>query len=158
MKRRVLIGSVAVSALAGSARGQEVFPGRAVTIVVAFPPGGQADVDVVCAFDSTCIGCDVDGGSCATGTIDFSLARNSGKPVTQNITSYFRATGCIDIAGEEGVCDTGDIAFRNEWIFNIEQLLYYYWDYDNYGNKLVNIRFCNTEDVEGACEGGTIVL
>jgi tripartite-type tricarboxylate transporter receptor subunit TctC len=43
MKRRVLIGSAA-AALVGTARAQETFPSRPVTIVVAFPPGGQADV------------------------------------------------------------------------------------------------------------------
>ena len=44
MKRRVLIGSAAAAALAGAARAQEVFPSRPVSMVVAFPPGGQADV------------------------------------------------------------------------------------------------------------------
>ena len=44
MKRRVLIGSGAALALARPAVAQEGFPGRPVTMVVAFPPGGQADV------------------------------------------------------------------------------------------------------------------
>ncbi len=44
MKRRVLIGSAAAAAFAGAARAQEVFPSRPVSMVVAFPPGGQADV------------------------------------------------------------------------------------------------------------------
>jgi hypothetical protein len=119
-------------------------------------PGGQTDVDVVCDFDTACIGCDIDGGSCATGNLDFSLAGHNGKPVTQNITSVFRASGCIDV-NLSGVCDAGDINFNNEWIFNIAQLESYYWDYDNEGNRIVQIRFCNTEDVPGACSGGTIV-
>jgi hypothetical protein len=120
-------------------------------------PGGHTDVDVVCAFDATCLGCNIDGGDCALGNIDFSLAGHNGKPQTDNITSVFRATGCIDLGGVAGVCDAGDIIFRNEWIFNIEQLLYYYWDYDNQGNRVVQIRFCDTEDVPGACSGGAIV-
>ena len=119
-------------------------------------PGGSTNVDVVCEFDTTCIGCDIVGGDCATGGIDFDLAGHSGKPRTENITSVFRATGCIDL-NASGTCDSGDIAFNNEWIFNIEQLLYYYWDYDNNGNRIVNIRFCNTEDVAGACSGGVIL-
>jgi hypothetical protein len=118
--------------------------------------GGYANVDVVCTWDSTCLGCDIDGGSCDTGNIDFSLTRGSGKPVTQNITSIFRASGCLDL-NSSGTCDTGDISFTNEWIFNIEQLAEYYWSYDNHGNRLTQIRFCNTEDVEGACSGGTIL-
>lgn len=44
MKRRVLIGSGAALALARPAVAQEGFPSRPVTMVVAFPPGGQADV------------------------------------------------------------------------------------------------------------------
>ena len=44
MKRRVLIGSGAALALARPAVAQEGFPSRPVTLVVAFPPGGQADV------------------------------------------------------------------------------------------------------------------
>lgn len=44
MKRRVLIGSAAAAALARGAAAQETFPSRPVTVVVAFPPGGQADV------------------------------------------------------------------------------------------------------------------
>lgn len=43
MKRRVLLGAAAAAA-AFPAAAQEAFPARAVTVVVAFPPGGQADV------------------------------------------------------------------------------------------------------------------
>ena len=120
-------------------------------------PGGHTNVDVVCTFDATCLGCNIDGGSCDTGNIDFDLEGHNGKPVTENITSVFRASGCIDVGGEVGVCDAGDIRFSNEWIFNIAQLEEYYWDYDNAGNRLVQIRFCNVEGVEGACSGGEIV-
>ncbi|MGH9777651.1 MAG: hypothetical protein ACRD5I_04495 [Candidatus Acidiferrales bacterium] len=126
------------------------------------PGGPGASVDVVCDFDDTCLTCDIDdpngeGDTCAMGNIDFTLVRNSGKPVRQNITNVFRASGCIDLGGTAGVCDAGDIQFNNEWIFNIEQLLSYYWDYTNDGLRLAQIRFCNTEGVEGACSGGTIV-
>ena len=119
-------------------------------------PGGQTTVDVVCDFDTTCVGCNIDAGDCALDTIDITLLGHNGKPLTQNITKYFRASGCIDV-NLSGVCDAGDINFNNEWIFNIAQLESYYWDYDNEGNRIVQIRFCNTEDVPGACSGGTIV-
>ncbi len=121
--------------------------------VYATPLGsrGRADVDMICDFDDTCIGCDIDGGdTCMTGNIDFSLARNSGRPVTQNITNVFRASGCIDLDGSED-CNKGDISFNNEWIFNSEQVEEYYWYYDNDGLRLAQIRFCNTEGVNGAC-------
>ena len=120
-------------------------------------PGGKTDVDVVCDFDSTCLECDIDSGNCGTGTIDFSLAGHSGKPVTKDITKFFRASGCID-RNASGTCDAGDISFSNEWIFNIEQLEYYYWDYDNDGNRVVQIRFCNVEDVPGSDCGPNVIL
>ncbi|MCX7685248.1 MAG: tripartite tricarboxylate transporter substrate binding protein [Acetobacteraceae bacterium] len=46
MKRRdILLGAAGAAALpALPARAQEAFPARAVTMVVAFPPGGQADI------------------------------------------------------------------------------------------------------------------
>ena len=44
MKRRVLLGTAAAAAFAGGAAAQDSYPSRPVTIVVAFPPGGQADV------------------------------------------------------------------------------------------------------------------
>lgn len=119
-------------------------------------PGGHTNVDVVCSFDASCLGCNIDGGDCATANIDFELLGHNGKPVTQNITSVFRASGCIDLDAS-GTCNTGDISFHNEWIFNIAQLVEYFWDYDNEGNRIVMIRFCNVEDVEGACSGGVIV-
>lgn len=123
-------------------------------------PGGHADVEVVCEFDDTCLGCNIDDvdGDCATGTMDFTLVRNSGKPVQQDITKYLRASGCIDLGGEEGVCDTGDLDFKNEWIFNIEQLLTYYWDYDNDGLRIAQIRFCDVEGVEGSDCGPNVIL
>jgi tripartite-type tricarboxylate transporter receptor subunit TctC len=44
MKRRVLIGAAAAAAFARGAAAQETYPSRPVSMVVAFPPGGQADV------------------------------------------------------------------------------------------------------------------
>ena len=120
-------------------------------------PYGQADVNVVCEFDDTCLNCDTEADSCYTDTVDFSLIRGKGKPVTQDITSHFRADGCIDVGGEVGVCDAGDIDFHNEWIFNIEQLLGYYWEYDNEGLRISQVRFCDAENGDNDCGGGTIV-
>ena len=74
----------------------------------------------------------------------FVAKRPGKKPITQDITNIFRATGCLDYAGEIGFCDTGDLEFRNIWIFNIEELDSYMWDYDNNGLKLLQVRFYET--------------
>ncbi|NKE45695.1 tripartite tricarboxylate transporter substrate binding protein [Roseomonas frigidaquae] len=44
MNRRTLLGATAALPFAGSALAQSDFPSRAMTMVVAFPPGGQADL------------------------------------------------------------------------------------------------------------------
>ena len=110
-------------------------------------PGGNSTIDVYCEFDlENCIGCDLTGApSCELGVVDYTLAGKNGQPKTENITSLFRASGCIDLVDDD-VCGPGDIQFNNEWIFNIEQLEEYYWVYDNHGNRIVQISFCDVED------------
>jgi len=75
----------------------------------------------------------------------FELTRSKGKPKVEDITDIFRAEGCLDLV-VDGICDSGDIEFRNLWIFNIEQLEYYMWDYDNNGLKLMQVRFYPSGD------------
>jgi len=104
-------------------------------------PGGKADVDVVCTFDDTVALSEVTAGMCVTGTIDFSLARNSGKPVRKDITQYMRATGCFVDAEDTCVKE-----FNNVWIFNLEALEQYYWAYTNDGLRVAQIRFCQGTD------------
>jgi tripartite-type tricarboxylate transporter receptor subunit TctC len=43
-RRRFVIGTAATSLAAGSASAQEVYPSRAITIIMAFPPGGLNDI------------------------------------------------------------------------------------------------------------------
>jgi hypothetical protein len=111
-------------------------------------PGGNAQVDVVCFFDSTVT---LDTGTselCAMelGGFDFEISRATGKPKREDISDVFRASGCIDTdVIPDGCGDTGDVVFNNVWIFNIEALLSYYWDYDNNGLKLFKVRFYETE-------------
>jgi hypothetical protein len=120
-------------------------------------PGGGANVDVVCEFDETCIDCNIVEGTCEMGNIDFDVYRGRGKPITEDITNVFRASGCIDADTEDGLfCgdDPLDIIFRRVWIFNVEELLTYYWDYDNNGLKLMQVRFCDSEDCGSVVSGG----
>lgn len=120
-------------------------------------PGGSANVDVVCEFDETCIDCNIVEGTCEMGNVDFDVVRGKNKPVTEDITGVFRANGCIDADTEDDLLcgdDPLDIIFRNVWIFNVEELMTYYWDYDNNGLKLMQVRFCDSENCGSVIAGG----
>jgi hypothetical protein len=108
-------------------------------------PGGSAIVTAECVFDATLVG----GGTCTDVLLQgsFQVDRTNGgsnKPRRQNISNVFRASGCLDLGGETGVCDSGDLQFSNVWIFNIDQLLSYWWDYDNTGLRNMQVRFYPT--------------
>jgi len=91
--------------------------------------------------------CTIDGliGSCADALLldTFTVDRDKGKPRRHDISDIFRATGCIDL-NDTTFCDSGDLQFTNVWIFNIPQLLDYFWDYTNTGLKLMQVRFYQT--------------
>ncbi len=70
----------------------------------------------------------------------FEVGRSKGKPSPVNITDVLSANGCLDV-NESGICDSGDLEFSNLWIFDIEQLLEYLWDYDNNGLQRMQVRF-----------------
>ena len=79
-----------------------------------------------------------------TDTLDlggFEVSRPKGKVgKAQDITGIFRASGCVD-KDESLDCNSGDIRFQNIWIFNLPFLESYFWDYDNNGLKLLQVRF-----------------
>ena len=102
------------------------------------PNAGQVIVNADCTIDGLI-------GSCADALLlnSFTVDRPKGKPRPQNISDVFRATGCIDV-NSSGFCDSGDLQFTNVWIFNIPQLLSYFWDYNNTGLKLMQVRFYQT--------------
>lgn len=110
-------------------------------------PGGAAIVTAECTYNLDVVDTNGTAGLECEDTLlmgSFEISRIKGKPQPVNITDIFRATGCLDMGGLEGVCDTGDLEFRNLWIFNIEQLVDYMWDYDNNGLKLMQLRFYET--------------
>jgi hypothetical protein len=107
-------------------------------------PGGGSIVTAECAFDGALVG----GGTCTDvllqGGFEVKRTNNgSNRPQRQDISGVFRATGCLDL-NTDGMCNTGDVEFKNAWIFNIEQLLSYWWDYDNTGLKNMQVRFYPT--------------
>jgi hypothetical protein len=110
-------------------------------------PGGKAQVDVVCSFDDTVLA-DLVEGSCADvplGSFDFELVRAGGKPVQKDITNFMRASGCFDTDGSL-TCDPDETTFNNVWIFNLDALEEYFWEYDNQGLRVAMIRFCEGTD------------
>jgi len=109
-------------------------------------PNGVAVVNATCAFDAPLAG----GGTCTDALLlsNITLKRTndgSNKPKRVDITDMFRATGCLDLDAN-GTCD---LQFTNVWIFNIPQLLDYFWDYDNNGLKLMQLRFYPSTDCGG---------
>ena len=105
-------------------------------------PKGGAIVQAECTYDVDVAPPD----STCTDTLlmgSFDINRTKGKPNPENITDVFRASGCLDINGDDA-CNTGDLQFSNIWIFNIPQLVEYFWDYDNNGLKVMQLRFYET--------------
>jgi len=77
------------------------------------------------------------------------LTRSAGKPQSVNINElfYVDVTLCTAMADPDGVPDSGDeyctqqIVYTDTWVFDIPELLEYYWNYDNKGLKLLQVRF-----------------
>ena len=101
-------------------------------------PNGGAIVNAECAFSDTTVG-DV---TCTDALLmgSFQVDRQRKKPERRDISDIFRASGCIDL-DKSGTCNTGDLQFTNVWIFNVPQLLSYFWNYDNNGLRLMQLRF-----------------
>jgi hypothetical protein len=99
-------------------------------------PGGQADVLANVTFEEGTYG------SLLMGSFD--LKRGKGKPKPVDISDIFRADGWIDV-DESGDFDPAiDTSFNDVWVFNVPTLLDYFWNYDNQGLKLMQVRFYPT--------------
>jgi hypothetical protein len=68
------------------------------------------------------------------------IARSTGKTQNLNINSLFYVDVTICTASLDGVC-TEMTTYTDTWVFDIPELLEYYWDYDNNGLKLLQVRF-----------------
>ena len=106
-------------------------------------PNGTAVVEAHCTYSSDVVDTTGTTGLTCEDTLlmgSFTIDRTKGQPKPVNITDIFRASGCLDL-NASGVCDTGDLTFANIWIFNIEQLVQYFWAYSNTNLKLMQVRF-----------------
>ena len=62
------------------------------------------------------------------------ISRETGKPKTVNINKLFYVDVTFLVGGEE-------VSYHNKWVFDIAEFLEYFWDYDNKGVKLLQVRF-----------------
>ena len=68
------------------------------------------------------------------------ISRSTGKPQNLNINNLFYVDVTICTASLDGVC-TEMTTYTDTWVFDIPELLEYYWDYDNNNLKLLQVRF-----------------
>src|SRR5262249_986651 len=108
-------------------------------------PNGNALVQAVCIIEGLTGTCED-----ALQLSSFTVTRSKGQPRPENISDIFRASGCVD-TNSSGACDKCDTMFKTVWIFNVPQLVSYFWDYTNTDLKLMQVRFYPTV---GGC--GTI--
>lgn len=73
------------------------------------------------------------------GYVDIERSKGSPKGVNINELFYVDVTLCTAI-DNEGNC-TEYVKYEDFWVFDIEELLGYYWDYNDNGLKLLQVRF-----------------
>ena len=97
-----------------------------VWLELAGKPGGGSNL-TTCQVDAT--GVEV----CSTeNTITLTGNRDPGKPKWTNVTKQL-LTICLDTTGD-GICDTRAFLFD-------DAAVNYMWQYDNFGNRLMKLRF-----------------
>ena len=72
------------------------------------------------------------------GCVDISRERR--KPQSENINELFYVDVTLTIFDEESG-ETVEVVYEDFWVFDIPELLDYYWDYDSDGLKLLQVRF-----------------
>jgi uncharacterized lipoprotein NlpE involved in copper resistance len=78
------------------------------------------------------------------------IARTKGSPTALNINKLFYVDVSLCTAADAGVC-TETASYSETWVFDIPELIEYYWDYDNTGLKLLQVRlYPCTLDASGA--------
>jgi hypothetical protein len=97
-------------------------------------PGGKVNVTAYGEFEDA-----VDGSTIINlGYVN--LARDTGKPVSVNINKLFFVDVSLCTDALLGVC-TETTTYTDTWVFAIQELMSYWWDYDNEGLKNLEVRF-----------------
>jgi hypothetical protein len=99
-------------------------------------PGGSSKIDAYGEFTDALDGSQI----ILLGYVN--IARTKGTPQTVNINQlfYVDVTLCIEVDAETATC-TKSVQYTDYWVFDIEELLGYWWEYDNQGLKLLQVRF-----------------
>ncbi len=99
-------------------------------------PGGKVDVTAYGNFTDA-----VDGSTLLPlGYVN--IARSAGKPQSVNINElfYVDVTICTGLNATTGTC-AEETTYTDYWVFDVPELLEYYWDYNNDGLRQLQVRF-----------------
>jgi len=99
-------------------------------------PGGKVKIDAYGNFTDAVNGTNL----ILLGYVN--IAREKGKPQSVNINElfYVDVTLCTKINETSGECEEW-VVYKDYWVFDIDELLEYYWEYNNKGLKLLQVRF-----------------
>lgn len=98
-------------------------------------PGGKVDINAYGEFEDAVETTKL----LWLGYVD--ISRTQGKPQSENINELFYVDVTLCIAVDAyGNC-IEEVVYEDYWVFDIEELLEYYWDYNNQGLKLLQVRF-----------------
>lgn len=103
-------------------------------------PGGDVHIEAWGEFS------DDIGAPIKLGEVD--LTRTKGKPQTVNINKLFYVDVILIVDGLE-------VEYENTWVFDIVELLEYYWEYYNNKLKLLQVRFYKVDEPTMAPGQGT---
>ncbi|MEK6934512.1 MAG: hypothetical protein AABW46_01410 [Nanoarchaeota archaeon] len=110
-------------------------------------PNGKVHIDAMGEFEDA-----VEGSTLILlGYVD--ISRNKGSPQSLNINElfYVDVTLCTAVDAEGNCIEW--VTYEDYWVFDIEELLEYYWDYNNDGLKLLQVRLYECElDPTGQAE------
>ena len=99
-------------------------------------PGGKVKIDAYGNFT------DAQEGSKLILLGYVNINRTKGKPQSVNINElfYVDVTLCTVFNATSGTCEEW-VTYEDYWVFDIDELIEYYWEYNNDGLKLLQVRF-----------------
>ena len=72
--------------------------------------------------------------------LDTITVKHDKKPKWERVTGMFLVTVTVNVGA-------GDVTYRNAWVFSIPELIEYWWNYDNNGCKLCQVRFYKVDSI-----------